>query len=77
MFENFSVWHNSLTVSHRNDIERIQKSAMKVIFKNDYQSYEKSLRVLKMERLHERRERLSLSLAKKCLKHEKKFISYS
>ena len=77
MFENFSVWHNSLTVSNRNDIERIQKSAMKVIFKNDYQSYEKSLRVLKMERLHERRERLSLSFVEKCLKHEKKFISYS
>ena len=66
-----TVWHNSLTVSNRNDIERIQKSAMKVIFKDDYQSYEKSLKVLKMEKLHERRERLSLSFAKKCLKHEK------
>ena len=72
-----TVWHNSLTVTNRNDIERIQKSAMKVIFKDDYQSYEKSLRVLKMERLHERRERLSLSFAEKCLKHEKKFIPYS
>ena len=44
---------------------------MKVIFKNDYQSYEKSLRVLRMEKLHERRERLGLSFAKKCLKNEK------
>ena len=44
---------------------------MKVIFKNDYQSYEKSLKILKMEKLHDRRERLSLSFAKKCLKHEK------
>ena len=66
-----TVWHSSLTLSNRNDLERIQKSAMKVIFKNDYQSYEKSLKVLKMEKLHERRERLSLSFAKKCLKHEK------
>ena len=66
-----TVWHSSLTLSNRNDLERIQKSAMKVIFKNDYQGYEKSLKVLKMEKLHERRERLSLSFAKKCLKHEK------
>ena len=66
-----TVWHSSLTVSNRNDLERIQKSAMKVIFKNDYQSYEKSLKILKMEKLQDRRERLSLSFAKKCLKHEK------
>ena len=44
---------------------------MKVIFKNDYQGYEKSLKILKMEKLQERRERLSLSSAQKCLKHEK------
>ena len=41
---------------------------MKVIFKNDYQRYEKSLKILKMDKLQER---LSLSFAKKCLKHEK------
>ena len=34
-----TLWHSSLTVSNREDIERIQKSAMKVIFKNDFQSY--------------------------------------
>ena len=66
-----TVWHSSLTVTNRNDLERIQKSAMKVIFGNDYQGYEKSLKILKMEKLQERRERLSLSFAKKCLKHEK------
>ena len=44
---------------------------MKVIFGNNYQGYEKSLKILKMEKLQERRERLSLSFAKKCLKHEK------
>ena len=39
-----ALWHSSLTVSNRNDLERIQKSAMKVIFKNDYLGYEKSLK---------------------------------
>ena len=63
-----TLWHSSLTVSNREDIERIQKSAMKVIFKNDFQSYARSLKILKMESLQDRRERLSLNFAKKCLK---------
>ena len=66
-----ALWHSSLTVKNKNDLERIQKSAMKVIFKNDYLGYEKSLKTLKMEKLHDRRERLSLNFAKKCVKHEK------
>ena len=44
---------------------------MQVIFKNDYQRYEKSLKILKMDKLQDRMERLSLSFAKKCLKHRK------
>ena len=66
-----SLWHSSLTVSNRDDIERIQKSALKVIFKDDYQGYEKSLKILKMESLYARRERLSLRFVKKCLNQEK------
>ena len=44
--------------------------AMKVIFENDYLGYEKSFKILMMEKLHDSRERLSLNFAKKCLKHE-------
>ena len=66
-----TLWHSSLTVANRNDIERIQKSAMKIIFKHDYVGYEKSLKILKIESLQDRRERLSLRFAQKCLKHEK------
>ena len=66
-----TLWHSSLTLSNKNDIERVQKAAMKVIFKSDYQGYENSLKILKMEKLVDRRERLGLNLAKKCLKHEK------
>ena len=66
-----TLWHSSLTVANRNDIERIQKSAMKIIFKNDYNSYLRSLKILKMETLYERRERLGLNFAKKCLKNKR------
>ena len=31
-----TLWHSSLTVSNGDDIERIQKSALKVILKDDY-----------------------------------------
>ena len=66
-----TLWHSSLTVANRNDIERIQKSAMKVIFKDNYPGYERSLKIRKLESLQDRRERLSLRFAKKCLNHEK------
>ena len=55
----------------RANIERIQKSAMKVIFGREYQGYEKSLKLLKMECLNERREKASLKVAKKSLQQEK------
>ena len=60
-----TLWHSSLTINNRKDIERIQKSAMKVIFGREYQGYEKSLKLLKMECLNERREKASLKVAKK------------
>ena len=44
---------------------------MKVIFKNDYHSYARSLKILRIESLQDRRERLSLNFAKKCLKQNK------
>ena len=71
-----TLWHSSLTVANRSDIERIQKSAMKVIFKEDYQGYQRSLNILKMENLHDRREKLCLRFAKKCLKQERMSVMF-
>ena len=68
-----TLWHSSLTENNRKDIERLQKSAMKVIFRNEYQGYERSLKILKMESLNERRDNKSLKFAKKSLKQEKVF----
>ena len=52
------------------DIESDQKSAMKVILKENYVDYEQSLKLLDLESLHDRRERLCLRFARKCLKME-------
>ena len=63
-----TVWHNSLSKMNESDIERIQKSALKLILKDKYEDYESSLKLLNLESLHERRNKLCLRFAKRCLK---------
>ena len=65
-----TVWHSSLSKMNEQDIERVQKSAMKLILKDKYVDYKKALKSVNLESLYERRERLCLRFAKKCLKDE-------
>ena len=65
------VWHSSLTEENINDLERVQKSAAKIILGNKYQSYEKALDELGIDTLEERRKTLCYRFAKKCLNNEK------
>ena len=64
------MWHSSLTKENREDLERVQKAALKVILKEDYSNYEDALKQTHMESLHERRETIALRFAKNCLKSE-------
>ena len=66
-----TVWHSSLTRENSDDLERVQKSAIKVILGNEYKSYNESLLKLDMESLEDRRETLCLKFAQKCLKNPK------
>ena len=66
-----TVWHSGLTVENTNDIERVQKCALKIILKNSYKNYQNALNMLGLESLHSRREYLCLQFAKKCLKNKK------
>ena len=50
------------------DIERVQKSALKVILKEKYTDYNSALKELNLETLSKRREILCLRFAKKSLK---------
>ena len=36
------LWHSSLTLEDSNDLERIKKSAVKIILQEDYEDYEKA-----------------------------------
>ena len=65
------VWHSSLSGKNRRDLERVQKSALRVILKNNYTSYKRGLRQLNLMTLDKRREELCLKFAKKCLKNDK------
>ena len=66
---NCQVWHYSLTESERYSLERVQKIACRVILKTEYSSYSEALALLKLDTLDERRTKLCLTFAKRCLKH--------
>ena len=66
-----TVWHSSLTQENSSDLERVQKSATKIILKQSDLSYKQRLAKLDIETLSSRREYLCLSFAQKCLKNER------
>ena len=64
------VWHSSLTVENEDDLERIQKTALKIIYKQKYIDYENALNMSKLKKLSDRRKILCLKFAKKSVKNE-------
>ena len=65
------VWHSSLTEQQKNNLERVQRSALKIILGSRYQSYRKALDILNLEPLEQRRKYLCLKFAQRCTKNEK------
>ena len=61
------VWHSGLTQENRTDIERVQKSCLKVILGESYVSYESALKKTNLISLDDRRKTLCLNFARKCL----------
>ena len=66
-----TVWHSSLTQENIDDLERVQRSALKIILKDKYKDYTNALKILDIETLQDRREQLCLNFAIKCVKHPK------
>ena len=52
-------------------MERVQKSAVKIILDEKYTTYQQGMAKLGLETLASRRENLCLSFAKKCVKSDK------
>ena len=65
------VWHSSLSRKNRKDLERVQKTATRIILGKEFRNYKNALKMLNIENLDERREKICLKFAKKCLKNDK------
>ena len=65
------VWAGSLSKSSIQNIERVQKSAFKIILGAKYKSYEDSLKEVNEDTLQTRRDTLTLRFARSCLKNSK------
>ena len=63
------AFHSSLTVGQATDIERIQKTCLKVILGENYVSYEAALEMTGLQTLYDRREDRCLNFAIRALKH--------
>ena len=66
-----TVWHSAITQENSSDIERVQKSACRIILQEKYTGYKNALNRLEIESLAERRENLCLNFALKCTKNKK------
>ena len=66
-----TVWHSSITEENNQDLERVQKSAVKLILGEQYVDYKKGLIKLDMESLTDRRENLCLNFSLKCVRDPK------
>ena len=65
------VWHSSLTQENSNDIERVQKSAVKIILGKEYSDYDQALIKLNLDSLKTRREDLCTNFAVKSIHNNK------
>ena len=65
------AWHGSISQVEKLDLERIQKCACHIILGESYESYRNALKMLDLESLDSRRNKLSLKFALKSEKHVK------
>ena len=65
------VWHNSLTQENSDDLERVQKSVIRIILGQSFDDYEEALENVELDSLKQRREVLSTNFAKKSAKNKK------
>ena len=65
------VWSSSITSGEENDLERIQKVALRIILKSEYVDYNTALSLTNLQTLKARRLILSQRFAIKCTQNNK------
>ena len=63
------VWNSSITQGEKLELERVQKVALRIILKDQYSHYSNALNLTGLETLSQRREKLSLNFARKCVRN--------
>ena len=64
------MWHSSLSQENSEDLERVQKAAVKLILGKNYENYEDALIETDLDSLKNRREELCKKFAMKCVNSE-------
>ena len=64
------VWGSAITVEEENELERIQKVALRIILKENYVTYSNALAITSLETLKSRRILLMTRFAIKCSKNQ-------
>ena len=65
------AWQGAVTVQEKQDIERVQKIALRIIFGDQYDTYSTALKLAGLDTLETRRNKICLKFAIKAEKHSK------
>ena len=65
------AWNGALTIKNVEDLERLQKVALRIILGSSYPGYKKALELLDLPTLKERRLHLCINFARKTSKNPK------
>ena len=68
---NSSVWFSSIINEERENLERVQRVACKIILKDNYKNYNQALKMLNLQNLSNRRQMRAGRFANKCVKNER------
>ena len=61
----------AITIQEKQDIERVQKMALRIIFGEQYYTYSNALELAGLDTLEDRRNKICLKFAKKAEQHNK------
>ena len=68
---NSNVWFSAIRNEERDQLERVQKLACRIILKDDYNNYTQALHSLDLLSLSDRRQMLAKRFALKCVKDDR------
>ena len=70
------VWHGGITRNQNDKLERIQKRALRIIFGDQYTTYDETLQLISLSTLEERRETLCTTFIKKTMDTTSQFEQF-